>query len=542
MAKYTLNVLLRGVKRRSNLLIINGLKIASFTLAMTQMLFCGTLIFGFSVVFAGDASWKNISAEYTGINCVLIAPDNPREIYAGSDKAVLKSEDAGNSWRVVLNVKKPVNYLVYGSNSNSIYAASGRGLYYSGNQGRDWKLIFKISDYPENEAAFALVNFKAIYLGTKKGLFVSEDKGRSWHKYAGKISDSRIFSLARAQNSGENIYIASENGFFASYDNGQSWEKIFNGYFFEENQDSQGNNDEAEKETASNINYIVTASDNSGFIYLSGKRGIYKSVDRGRQWEILPDFGLLDKYIKFMLVSVDSILYAVTKTGIYKFTGSRWQELSLGLTSQDIRSITLDGKGNLYAACDKGIFKAVEENSLVIKNNAASFYYKGEPDIKQIQKAAIKYAEVEPEKIQLWRKQAAKKAFMPKISASVDRDTSDLWHWESGSNAKADDDVLIKGNDSVGWGVTVSWDLAEIIWNNDQTSIDNRSRLMVQLREDILDEVTKLYFERIRLKMEVDNLNIEERKKRFEKELKIKELTAMLDAMTGGYFSSALLN
>ncbi|MFH1441420.1 MAG: hypothetical protein ABIH18_05225 [Candidatus Omnitrophota bacterium] len=497
---------------------------------------------GSSNASAGDTNWKNISAEYTGINCVLIAPNNPREIYAGSEKAILKSEDSGGSWRVVLNVKKPVNYLVYSAQDNSIYAASGRGLYYSGNQGRNWKLIFKISDYPDNEAVFVLLNCGAIYLGTKNGLLVSEDKGRSWHKYAGKLSESRIFSIACGQKGGENIYIASEDGFFASYNNGQSWEKIFNDYIFEENQENQDNNDDAEKETALNINYIITASDNSGVVYLSCKRGIYKSVDCGRQWELLPDFGLLDRYIKFMLVSADSTLYAVTKTGIYKFTATRWQELSLGLASQEIRFLALDGKGNLYTACDRGVFKAIEESSSRVKNKALTFYYKGEPDISQIQKAAIKYAEVEPEKIQLWRKQAAKKALLPKISASVDRDTSDIWHWESGSSTKASDDALIKGNDSIDWGVTVSWDLGEIIWNNDQTSIDTRSRLMVQLREDVLDEVTKLYFERIRLKMELDNLSIEDRKKRFEKELKIRELTAMLDGMTGGYFSQASQN
>jgi hypothetical protein len=63
---------------------------------------------------------------------------------------------------------------------------------------------------------------------------------------------------------------------------------------------------------------------------------------------------------------------------------------------------------------------------------------------------------------------------------------------------------------------------------------------MVQLRDDILDEVTKLYFERLRVKAELDNLAIEDRKKRFEKELRIAELTANLDALTGGYFSQQI--
>jgi hypothetical protein len=60
---------------------------------------------------------------------------------------------------------------------------------------------------------------------------------------------------------------------------------------------------------------------------------------------------------------------------------------------------------------------------------------------------------------------------------------------------------------------------------------------MIELRGDILDEVTKLYFERLRVKMELDNLSIEDRKKRLEKELRLQELTASIDALTGGYFS-----
>jgi hypothetical protein len=203
----------------------------------------------------------------------------------------------------------------------------------------------------------------------------------------------------------------------------------------------------------------------------------------------------------------------------------------------------LDKQGNLYAACNKGLFKArINNSSLNTGVNTIALYYKDEPKINEVQAAAIKYAEVEPEKISRWREKAAKKAFLPKLSASVNRDTSDLWHWESGSTTKTGDDVLIRGRDTVGWDVTLTWDLGEVIWNEDQTSIDVRSRLMVELRDDILDEVTKLYFERLRVKMELDNLSIEDRKKRLEKELRLEELTASLDALTGGYFSRRIKN
>ena len=129
---------------------------------------------------------------------------------------------------------------------------------------------------------------------------------------------------------------------------------------------------------------------------------------------------------------------------------------------------------------------------------------------------------------------------MPQISVGLDRNSTDLWHWEGGSTTKTDDDVLRRGKDTVDWGVSLSWDLSELVWNDAQASIDVRSKLMVELREDILDQVNKLYFERLRIKAELDNLAIEDRSKRFDKQLKLEELTASLDSLTAGYYSDQL--
>jgi len=75
-----------------------------------------------------------------------------------------------------------------------------------------------------------------------------------------------------------------------------------------------------------------------------------------------------------------------------------------------------------------------------------------------------------------------------------------------------------------------------LIWNDDQTSIDSRSKLMVELREDVLNQVTRLYFERRRLQIEA-LVKKETGLPRLEKQMRIDELTALIDAMTGGKFS-----
>jgi hypothetical protein len=63
---------------------------------------------------------------------------------------------------------------------------------------------------------------------------------------------------------------------------------------------------------------------------------------------------------------------------------------------------------------------------------------------------------------------------------------------------------------------------------------------MVQLRDDILDEITRTYFERRRLQLETCLSPSLDLKKKLQNELRIQELTADLDALTGGDFTARL--
>jgi hypothetical protein len=60
---------------------------------------------------------------------------------------------------------------------------------------------------------------------------------------------------------------------------------------------------------------------------------------------------------------------------------------------------------------------------------------------------------------------------------------------------------------------------------------------MVELRNDIIDEITRLYFERRRIQVELLQNPPKDLTKRVDKELRVEELTANIDGMTGGYFS-----
>ncbi len=497
-------------------------------------------------VFAGEPAWQEIGRGNMNLGAMLADADNPRQLYFGSDKGVFKSEDAGQSWRNILSVRgenRQVNFLCFSpQDKNTLYAATGNGLYYSVNQGRSWSRIFKGRNFQDAQCTAIAVPAGVIYLGTQSGLFMSNDRGRSWQKAAGQVSDGSILAIASNVSEPDCVYAVATKGIFRSEDAGRTWERIFVSRATENSSEAEEINEDfdAEKEI-SDIRYIALDPDNSRCLYLATAKGAYISRDRGASWNLLSEYGLLSREVRFLLAAKKSKLYAVSRSGIFEYVNERWQELSFALTAGEVRFLALGSNGNLYAACEKGLFRMNPADAGTAKaGNTLAFYVHDEPKINEVQKAAIKYAEVQPEKIKLWRRQATARALLPKVTAGVNRDTSDLWHWESGSSTKSGDDVLVRGRDNVAWDVSVGWDLGDLVWNDAQTSIDVRSRLMVQLREDILDEVNKYYFERIRVKSELDNLSIEDRKKRFEKELRLQELTASLDALTGGYFSRQL--
>ncbi len=512
---------------------------------MLLVVSCCIILLGGKAAFSEEVVWEDIGNGYRNIRTVLVDSRDSQIIYFGSEEGIFRSSDSGKSWKNVFSLKgehRQVNVLAYGSKDKSlIFAATGNGLFYSLDGTGTWLRLFQGKSALENDCSALAVSGDYIYLGTKSGLYVSRDQGKSWKKQAGVLGHSEILSIA-CDEQGDNIYAACVQGVFRSSFVSDSWKKVFTAFstesFGDENEELI---DSEEKEKLSIIRFTAVDPANPNRVYLAVSSGILLSSDKGKAWKRLNNQGLIEQNINSAAVVPDSGLYCASGKGIYLFRDNNWRYLSTRLVSGEINGFTWDRQNNLYVASSKGLFKSsgnlLSGEKEIAENNGGLGYLNDGPPIAEVQSAAMKFAEVEPQKIMNWRKLAAKKAWLPKLNLGLNRETTDLWHWESGSTTKEGDDIMRKGHDSVDWDVTLSWDLGGIVWNDDQNSIDVRSRLSTQLRNDILDEVTKLYFERIRVKSELENLDILDKNKRMEKELRIKELNAYLDGFTGGYFS-----
>ena len=162
--------------------------------------------------------------------------------------------------------------------------------------------------------------------------------------------------------------------------------------------------------------------------------------------------------------------------------------------------------------------------------------YKAEPTVREVQEAAGRYAEVHPEVIQSWRSRARTAAAAPQFRAEYRNvRAADERQVESATNSITTNNTLEHRP-----LVRAQWDLDRLVFNPDELRVANQTVDLVRLRESVMDQVTKLYFERRRLQVENDLAPAADVAGKVRKELRLQELVADIDGLTGGFFSKKL--
>ena len=216
------------------------------------------------------------------------------------------------------------------------------------------------------------------------------------------------------------------------------------------------------------------------------------------------------------------------------FTGiedlARVKGVSDGLVSKLQRRIT--------ASVDQALVVRPGTTVTSAQVRAALKPYAAEPSIREIQAAAISYARAHPDRIDSWRARAANRAFAPRFEAGITKDW-DKTHRVFIEPGQPDREA---NYDYDNWRLNVRarWDLDRAVFDPEEPKVNREAIRLQRYRGDVLDEVTRRYFERRRLQIEIDMAPPTEMGDRVRKELRLQELTADIDALTGGYLSAKL--
>ncbi len=527
--------------------------------------FCAFFYFvtvSFAMVDVKEIVWKEVSrgVKDVDLRAVAVSTDSPDIVYIGSSDVIYKTINGGKDWDEVLTFKgteNEINYIALNSqNDGIIYAGTRQGLYKSKNSGGSWRMIFKgVGELESSVLSIAdnQVNPELIIVGTEAGMFLTKNGGSKWERIKKIPSETAIYSIAVNSDNPEIIYAATNRGIYQSLDSGEEWNRVFGKRIssgdYDSSYDSAGT-DESDN-TGIKVSSIAFDLTDGVTVFAGTSAGLFSTKDGGLLWKRVSNEGLISNDLRHIVISRSDPdgIYAATDRGVFRYSkaSSSWKELYKGITSTDIRSLAFDSvkHATLWAATKGGVLKTFHRPSFSIKKGQYSeselreafsqFDY--EPTIKEIQKVAIRYAEVHPEKIEKWRNAASKKAWLPDLSVNYGEDWQSSTYFYSTSSEKYTNDDITEGDD---WSISLTWKFGDLVWSDDQTSIDTRSRLMVQLRDDVVNEVTRLYFERRRLQFEMLLVQTDNAMDEIENELRLQELTADIDALTGFYLSKKL--
>lgn len=166
--------------------------------------------------------------------------------------------------------------------------------------------------------------------------------------------------------------------------------------------------------------------------------------------------------------------------------------------------------------------------------------FAGEPTVREVQTQAVEYLRLHPDMVDSWRVRSRVAGIAPRFEAdaqgTIDNDLRKV------TNLDATESEIESTTDSNTGRLTLGarWDLDRLIFDPDEMAVSREAVRTANLRDRVLEEVTRRYFERRRLQVDLELSPPTDLSDRVRKELRLQELTADIDAFTGGWFSDKL--
>lgn len=166
--------------------------------------------------------------------------------------------------------------------------------------------------------------------------------------------------------------------------------------------------------------------------------------------------------------------------------------------------------------------------------------FAAEPSIREVQKATLDYVQAHPDVIDSWRWRSRTAALLPEFRTRFDYEIDD--DKRTRTNNEATEAIVVTEDDDVGYELQVqgTWDLDRLLFDPQELAVAREGVRIANLRDRVLDEATRRYYERRRMQVDLELSPPRDLNDRIRKELRVQELTADLDSLTGGWFSKKL--
>ena len=161
--------------------------------------------------------------------------------------------------------------------------------------------------------------------------------------------------------------------------------------------------------------------------------------------------------------------------------------------------------------------------------------FDAEPGIDEVQRWAVSHARLSPAETDALLRQARLRGALPTVRLHARYKNASVTDWDEldvVDGRKLDSDLHLN--------VWLEWDLAELAAGTDMARALRESRARLELRHAVVSQVTTDYFDRRLLRAQERLAVAEELSDIVERRLRVQELNATLDGLTGGRWSRAL--
>lgn len=441
------------------------------------------------------------AAPATGVWFFDVNPQDPNDVLAATADGLRRSRDGGYSWPLVLtgptSRERSINHLArHPKDPDVIYAGTGRGLQISTDGGEDWEP----AGHPFVVASdirwvdFDRTRRDVFYVGATWGLLRTEDGGKNFGlAYRSPWPPQSLVRQVQIDpHRPEKIWLATADGLMVSEDDGQTFERA-GGLLF----------------VGTNVKCLSPGTAPGHMIAVTDTE-IWETRDGGANWQIAL-FGRVQWKITYGMFEVgrpESML-VLTEAEVLRYgPPRRARPVSEALLAR-YRRIIAD-----------------------------------EPAQSEAVTAALRQAGVYRPDLIRYRQGARWSALMPRVSAlygwldtPIDARTNEIL--ETADTGLEGTALRGGGRRNTGWRVWLSWDLAPLIFSRSEAPIARVGRTNAYGEWSVRSTVINMYQERRRLLYEAFVDERPDPRAELMRRLRIEELTAHLNAMTGGLFEPA---
>lgn len=449
-----------------------------------------------------------------------------------------------------------VRKLVFvGASQKTVYAGTARGLYRSVSAGERFTRLPLPGGVFANDIRDVAVDPKRpsrLYLGTASGLFLSRDGAATFERVTGRLGYTPVLSLAIAEQENETlVLVGTERGLFRSWDGATSFREMML------------------KGLSPFEPILALAYDPLGGVTYAGTgQGLFAGE---RDASILEARELFTR-LTIVSLSVDplrprGISVGVQNGGIVVSEDSGITSVELGdtLPANDAFAVArpADDPDLLFVATERGVLGHTRGTGIQVAlghMRELQRRWRTQPTLAELGFAALRFASVVPEAWTEMSVRARLAAYAPQLRASYRfvNGRPNQWQYviliDDGDpiDMSSPDDLLDLYRDgeaelrpAIGDRhevfVTATWNLDRLLVSPSEVGLARLRPEMANAEQRIVSKVRALYSAHRRLESELYLTRESAAGAGYAvKLLRLAELTAQMDAMTGGYFLRTL--